>query len=104
MFKVDKFIGETVENLKKDISGRALIAFSGGVDSTVCAALVNKAIGKNLVAVHVDTGYMRKNESSDVKKLMLKMGLNFCFVDASKEFYSTLKNIEEPEKKRKKDI
>lgn len=101
MFKADKFIEETVQSLKKDISGRTLIAFSGGVDSTVCAALVNKAIGKNLIAVHVDTGYMRKNESSDVKKLMEKMGLNFRFIDASNEFYNDLKGVIDPEKKRK---
>jgi GMP synthase (glutamine-hydrolysing) len=101
MFKADKFIDETIENLKKDVSGKALIAFSGGVDSAVCASLVNKAISKNLVAVHVDTGYMRKNESSDVKKLMERMNLNFRFVDASKEFYGALKGVKEPEKKRK---
>ncbi|UCH71734.1 MAG: argininosuccinate synthase, partial [Thermoplasmatales archaeon] len=101
MFDAERFIRETVEKIKKDVKGKALIAFSGGVDSTVCASLVNKAVGKNLVAVHVDTGYMRKNESRDVKKLMDKMGLNFRFIDASKEFYKELKGIEDPEKKRK---
>ena len=101
MFKAEKFIEESVSNLKKEITGKALIAFSGGVDSTVCAALVNKAIGKNLVAVHVDTGYMRKNESKNVKKLMDKIGLNYHFIDASKEFYSDLKGVIDPEKKRK---
>jgi len=101
MFDAEKFIKETVEQLKKTITGKALIAFSGGVDSTVCAALVNKAIGKRLIAVHVDTGYMRKNESSNVEKLMKKMDLNYRFVDASKEFYSALKGVEDPEKKRK---
>ena len=101
MFKSKKFIEETTKNLEKEILGKALIAFSGGVDSTVCAALLNKAIGKNLIAVHVDTGYMRKNESSEVKKLMLRMGLNFRLIDASKEFYSALKGIDDPEKKRK---
>ena len=63
MFKADKFTKETISKLKKSIKGKALIAFSGGVDSTVCASLVNKAVGKNLVAVHVNTGFMRKNES-----------------------------------------
>lgn len=101
MFDAKKFIDETVLKLKTEVSGKALIAFSGGVDSTVCAALVNKAIGKNLIAAHVDTGYMRKNESKNVKSLMEKMGLNYRFIDASKEFYSALKGIEDPEKKRK---
>ena len=101
MFDAEKFINQTVEKIKKDVSGKALIAFSGGVDSTVCAALVNKAVGKQLVAVHVDTGYMRKNESKDVKKLMKTLDLNFRFVDASKDFYQALKGVEDPEKKRK---
>jgi GMP synthase (glutamine-hydrolysing) len=101
MFDAEKFIEVSVSKIKDEITGKALIAFSGGVDSTVCAALVNKAIGKRLVAVHVDTGYMRKNESENVKKLMEKIGLNHHFVDASKDFYSALKGIEDPEKKRK---
>jgi GMP synthase (glutamine-hydrolysing) len=101
MFDAEKFIEKTVVQLKKDIDGKTLIAFSGGVDSTVCATLVNKAIGKQLIAVHVDTGYMRKNESENVKKLMKQLGLNFRFVDANKEFYRALKGVEDPEKKRK---
>ena len=101
MFKAEKFIEESTSKLKDEITGKALIAFSGGVDSTVCAALVNKAVGKQLVAVHVDTGYMRKNESKNVKKLMEKMNLNYHFIDAGKEFFSALKGVEEPEKKRK---
>jgi len=101
MFNAEKFIDETVSKLKEEITGKALIAFSGGVDSSVCAALVNKAIGKQLIAVHVDTGYMRKNESKNVKKLMEKIGLNYHFVDASKDFYTALEGVEDPEKKRK---
>ena len=101
MFNAKKFIDETTSKLKKEISGKALIAFSGGVDSTVCAALVNKAIGKQLVAVHVDTGYMRKDESKNVKKLMGSMNLNYRFIDASEKFYRALKGIKNPEKKRK---
>ena len=101
MFKADEFIRETVEQLKKEIKGKALIAFSGGVDSTVCTALINKAIGKELIATHVDTGYMRKNESQEVKKLMEKMNLNFRYIDASKDFYKALKGVTDPEKKRK---
>ena len=101
MFNAEKFIDETVAKLKEEVTGKALIAFSGGVDSTVCATLVNKAIGKKLIAVHVDTGYMRKNESKNVKKLMEKMGLNHHFIDASKDFYTALNGVEEPEEKRK---
>jgi GMP synthase (glutamine-hydrolysing) len=101
MFNAEKFIEENVSKIKKEITGKALIAFSGGVDSTVCAALVNRAIGKQLVAVHVDTGYMRKNESKNVKKLMEKIGLNYHFIDASKDFFTALTSVEDPEKKRK---
>ncbi len=101
MFNAEKFINETVSKLKKQIKGKALIAFSGGVDSTVCAALVNSAIGKNLIAVHVDTGFMRKNESKDVKRLMEKIGLKYHFIDASKEYFNDLKGIIDPELKRK---
>lgn len=101
MFDAKKFIDEKVANIKKEVTGRALIAFSGGVDSAVCAALVNEAIGDRLVAIHVDTGYMRKNESENVKKLMKNIGLNFHFIDAGKEYYNALKGIGDPEKKRK---
>lgn len=101
MFDARKFIEKTVAKLKEDVTGRALIAFSGGVDSTVSAVLVSKAIGDQLIAVNVDTGYMRKNEPENVKKTMGELGLNFRFIDASKEFYSALKSVEEPEEKRK---
>ena len=70
MFNAEKFVEESIYNLKNSIKGKALIAFSGGVDSTVAATLVNKAIGDKLIAVHVDTGYMRKNESHEVEILM----------------------------------
>ena len=101
MFNAEKFIEKTVPKLREEIQGKALIAFSGGVDSTVCTALVNQAVGDQLIAVHVDTGYMRKNESEHVKKMMTKMRLNFRFVNASKGFYDALKGVEDPEKKRK---
>lgn len=101
MFNAEKFIETTIHNLKQEIKGKALIAFSGGVDSTVATALANKAIGDQLIAVHVDTGYMRKNESANVQQLMKNMGLNYRFVDASTEYYTALKHVEDPEKKRK---
>jgi len=101
MFNAEKFIEKSIPQLREKIQGKALIAFSGGVDSAVCAALVHKAIGDQLVVVHVDTGYMRKNESKYVEKLMKKIGLNYQVVDASTEYFSLLKNVEDPEKKRK---
>jgi len=101
MFNAEKFIEKTVLKLKKEINRKALIAFSGGVDSAVAAALAEKAIGNQLVAVHVDTGYMRKGESEKVKKMMEKLGLNFRFIDASNDYYKSLKNVEDPEEKRK---
>jgi GMP synthase (glutamine-hydrolysing) len=101
MFDSEQFIQETVKKIKNDIKGKTLIAFSGGVDSTVCAALVNKAIGDNLIAVNVDTGYMRKNEPVTIKKLMKEMKLNYKSINASTIFYKSLKGIHDPEEKRK---
>ncbi len=101
MFNAQEFITKSIEILKKEIKGKALIAFSGGVDSTVAAVLVNKAVGKQLIAVHVDTGYMRKNESIEVKKMMEDLSLNYRLVDASKDFYDSLKGVKDPEEKRK---
>lgn len=101
MFNAKQFIKETTTQLQHQIQGKTLIAFSGGVDSTVCAALVNKAIGDNLIAVHVNTGYMRKNESEHVIKLMESMNLNYRYIDASDRFYTSLKAIVDPEQKRK---
>jgi len=101
MFQAEKFIEKTIVNLQKEIKGKALIAFSGGVDSTVCTALVNKAIGKQLIAVHVNTGYMRKDEPKQVTQLMKDLGLNYRYVAAENEYYQALQGIEDPEKKRK---
>ncbi|HEX08279.1 MAG TPA: glutamine-hydrolyzing GMP synthase subunit GuaA, partial [Thermoplasmatales archaeon] len=101
MFDARKFVEETVQKLKESIEGKAIIACSGGVDSTVAAVLVNRAIGNKLVAVHIDTGYMRKNESENVKEMLEELGLNLRFIDASKEFYNALQGITDPEEKRK---
>ncbi len=101
MFHAERFVEKTIVALQKEIKGKALIAFSGGVDSTVCAALVNQAIGDQLIAVHVDTGYMRKDESAQVKQLMEDLGLNHRYINASKEYYQALRGVEDPERKRK---
>ena len=101
MFKTEEFIKETVDNIRNTVKGKTLIAFSGGVDSTVCVSLVNKAIGNNLLVVNIDTGYMRKNEPEYIKKLMKDMNLNFRFIDASEVFMKGLNGVVDPEEKRK---
>jgi GMP synthase (glutamine-hydrolysing) len=101
MFDADKFIEGTVEELKRKIRGVAVIGVSGGVDSTVAAVLVNRAVGKNLRCVLVDTGYMRKNEIANNRKLLEKLGLNVLVVDVKERFYEKLKGVVDPEQKRK---
>ena len=97
------FIQNSIEEIKQKVgSKKAICALSGGVDSSVAAVLMQKAIGENLICIHVDTGMMRKNESRDIVK-MFKDNLNFhlIHVDASETFLSRLEGVVEPEKKRK---
>ena len=101
MFDAEKFIEGTVEELRRRITGIAVIGVSGGVDSTVAAVLVNKAIGKSLRCVLVDTGYMRKNETANNRKLLEKLGLNVLVMDVKERFYEKLKGVVDPEQKRK---
>ena len=94
-----RLIYEIKDKVKKD---KVLCALSGGVDSSVVALLINKAIQKNLICIMVDTGLMRKNEFEYTYKLFKKRyKLNVKLVDASKLFFDKLKNISNPEKKRK---
>jgi GMP synthase (glutamine-hydrolysing) len=101
LFDPEKFVNTAVEELKKSIKGKAVIGMSGGVDSSVAAVLVDKAIGNDLVAVYVDTGYMRKGETEFLGKMMAEMELNHRIVDASQEFYEALNGVIDPEQKRK---
>ncbi len=96
------FITDTVESLKKQIGNRKVImALSGGVDSTVAATLVHKAIGNNLYGIFVDNGVLRKGEFESVMETYGKLGLNVKGVDAKKHFYDELAGKTEPEEKRK---
>jgi GMP synthase (glutamine-hydrolysing) len=96
------FIEETVEDLKQKIGNdKVVLGLSGGVDSSVAAVLLHKAIGKNLHCVFVDNGLLRKNEFESVLESYKGMGLNVIGVDAKQDFYAALKNITEPEQKRK---
>jgi GMP synthase (glutamine-hydrolysing) len=83
-------------------SSKVICALSGGVDSTVAAVLVKKAIGENLICIHIDTGMMRKNESAQISVMFDKMlDLNHYHIDASERFLENLKGVSDPEKKRK---
>jgi GMP synthase (glutamine-hydrolysing) len=96
------FITETIATLKKQIGDRKVImGLSGGVDSTVAATLIHRAIGKNLYGIFVDNGVLRKNEFDQVLDTYAKLGLNIKGVDAKKHFYGKLAGKTDPEEKRK---
>ena len=98
----DSVVEETVANLKSQLTNdRVVLGLSGGVDSTVAAILLNKAIGKNLYCIFVNNGLLRKDEFNSVLKQYEGMGLNVKGVDASDRFLNALAGIEDPEKKRK---
>ena len=99
------FIERSIADIRNRVgSGRVLLALSGGVDSSVCAVLLSKAIGKQLTCVFVDHGLLRKNEAAEVESIFGPEGnydLNFVHVDASKRFYEKLEGVTDPEQKRK---
>ena len=104
-FIKSSFIQEQIEKIRSEVGdGKVLCALSGGVDSSVTAALLSKAIGKNLTCVFVDHGLLRKDEAKQVSEIFGpngKFDLNFVPVDASELFYTRLKGVTEPEQKRK---
>ena len=101
--QAEKFINEQVKQIKQQVQDdKVLLALSGGVDSSVVAALLIKAIGKNLVCVHVNHGLLRKGEPEQVIEVFEKnMGANLIYKDASNKFLKELKGVDDPEKKRK---
>ena len=99
MVKADKFVHESIEKIKKEVKGRAIIALSGGVDSSVCAVLAHRAIGELLTPVYIDTGLMRKGETERIKKVFADMNLEV--IDGKERFLNSLRGLIDPEKKRK---
>jgi GMP synthase (glutamine-hydrolysing) len=97
------FIKESIENIKKAIGkDKVVLGLSGGVDSSVAALLIHKAIGRNLRCIFVDNGLLRKDEPQQIKKIFRNIyHLNLCYVDRSKRFLARLKGITDPEEKRK---
>ena len=96
------FIDYSVENIRAEVGDHKVIcALSGGVDSSVVAALVHKAIGDQLYCIFVNNGVLRKGEAERVMETFSKMGLNLKYVDASNIFLTRLAGVEDPEKKRK---
>ena len=99
----DAFIAEQVAEIRAQVGDKkVLLALSGGVDSSVVAALLIKAVGKQLVCVHVNHGLMRKGESEQVVEVFQKqLDANLIYIDATERFLGLLAGVEEPEKKRK---
>ena len=104
-WKMDAFVENSIKAIKEKVgNGKVLCALSGGVDSSVAAVMLSKAVGENLTCVFVDHGLLRKNEGDEVEAVFGPNGnykLNFIRVNAAERFYSKLAGVSEPEKKRK---
>lgn len=104
-WRMDSFVEESVKQIREKVgSGKVLLALSGGVDSSVAAGLLSRAIGKQLTCVFVDHGLLRKDEGDEVEAVFGPNGdfdLNFIRVNAQERFYEKLAGVEEPEQKRK---
>ena len=100
MFDANAFVAEQVEAIRKAVPGKAIIACSGGVDSTAAAVLASRALGDRLLAVYIDTGFMRKGETDDVAQTLEELAVRHRIVRAADEFFAALRGIIDPEKKR----
>ena len=101
MMQTSMLIDEAIEALESQIDDTAIIACSGGIDSSVAAVLAHRAVGSLLHCVYVDTGFMRMGESEEVAEMFAEMGIDLKVVDASEKFFSNLEGVTDPEAKRK---
>ena len=99
--KTQMLVDEAIEELQRKINDTAIIACSGGIDSSVAAVLAHRAVGSLLHCVYVDTGFMRKNETDEVTEMFAEMGIELKVVNASQRFFSNLQGVTDPEEKRK---
>src|SRR3989442_15917524 len=100
MFDANAFIAEQTEAVRKSVPGKAIIACSGGVDSTAAVVLASRALGDRLLAVYIDTGLMRKGATEDVAPTLKELSVRHRIVHAAGEFFAALRGIVGPEKKR----
>ena len=94
-------VDEAIEALESQINDTAIIACSGGIDSSVAAVLAHRAVGSLLHCVYVDTGFMRKGETEEVREMFAEMDIELKVVDASERFFHHLEGVTDPEHKRK---
>jgi GMP synthase (glutamine-hydrolysing) len=98
----EQYVNTLIDEIRREVgSGQVLLGLSGGVDSSVCAALLSKAVGKQLTCVLVDHGLMRKNEAAEVREAFADFDLNLVCADAEERFLGKLKGVTDPESKRK---
>ncbi len=101
-YRLDDYIETKTKEIREKVGDRKiLLALSGGVDSSVCAALLSKAVPGQLTCIFVDHGFMRQNEGDEIEGIFSKKNLNFIRVNAAKRFLAKLKGVTEPEQKRK---
>ncbi len=102
MFSPEAFISAAIQKIRKEVSGKAVIAVSGGIDSTVAAKIVSEALGSEVLAIYVDTGLMRLGEEKDVRDTLSRLEINHKIVQEEDLFLERLKGIIDPEAKRKR--
>jgi GMP synthase (glutamine-hydrolysing) len=100
MVETSHLIDEAIEKLQTEIDDTAIIACSGGIDSSVAAVLANSAVGDLLHCVYVDTGLMRKNETEEVERMLSELGINLTTVYAADRYFEALVGVTDPEEKR----